>query len=239
MPAKRILLGQAGRARLLEGARALAGAVRPTLGPAGRTVLLERPMFSAPLATKDGVTVAEEIELRDEFANMGAQLVIESAAQTAFAAGDGTTTATVLAHAIYRDGARLVAAGHHPVDLKRGIERATERVVEALGKLSRPALRRGDIARVATISANGDAAVGELLATAVEKVGREGIIHVEQGTALETKLEVSEGVEIDRGYLSPYFITDMERLVVRLDDPYIFLAQNKISRLEDLVPILE
>src|SRR5262249_27101642 len=159
----------------------------------------------------------EEIELPDEFANMGAQLVVESAAKTSFAAGDGTTTATVLAHAIYREGARLVAAGHHPVDLKRGIEWAAGQIVEALGAASKPVAGRKDIARIATISANGDASVGELIASAVDKVGRDGIIHVEQGTALETRLEVAEGVELDRGYLSAYFVTDMERLVARLD----------------------
>jgi len=239
MAAKRILFGEAARARLLDGARVLAGAVKATLGPGGRTVLLERPMFSAPLATKDGVTVAEEVELEDEFANMGAQLVIESAAKTAFAAGDGTTTATVLAHAMYREGAKLVAAGHHPSDLKRGVESAVARVVEALAASSRPVAGKKDIARIATISSNGDASVGDLIASAVDKVGQDGIIHVEQGTALETKLEVAEGVEVDRGYSSAYFITDMERLVARLDDPCILLCQDKIARVAELVPILE
>jgi chaperonin GroEL len=239
MAAKRFLFGEGARRRLLDGARVVAGAVEPTLGPAGRTVLLQRPMFSAPLATKDGVTVAEEIELPDEFANMGAQLVMESAARTSLAAGDGTTTATVLAHAIYREGARLVAAGHHPADLKRGIDAATARVSEALGRISKPVAGRKDIARIASISANGDASVGDLIASAVDQVGQDGIIHVEQGTALETKLEVAEGVEVDRGYLSAYFVTDMERLVARLDDPYILLCQDKITRVAELVPILE
>jgi chaperonin GroEL len=240
MSAKRLLLGEAGRARLLEGSRVLAGVVRPTLGPAGRTVLLERPMFAAPLATRDGVTVAEEIELHDEFANMGAQLVLESAFKTALAAGDGTTTATMLAHAVYGEGARLVAAGHHPIDLKRGIERATGRLVQELARISRPVGGGGeDIARIAAISAHGDTSVGELLARAVEKVGREGLIHLEQGTALETKLEFAEGIELDRGFSSAYFVTDMERLVVRLDDPYLLLCQRKITRVEELVPILE
>ncbi len=239
MAAKRILSGKAARARLLEGTRILAGAVTPTLGPSGRVVLLQRPMFKSPLATKDGVTVAEEIELADEFANMGAQLVLESAVQTSSVAGDGTTTATLLAHAIYRDGAKLVAAGFHPIDLKRGIELATERVIDALGKMSKPVRGKKDIARIASISANGDAAVGKLLALAVDKVGLDGIIHVEMGTALETKLEVAEGVEIDRGFLSPFFITDKERLVAELDDPYLLLCQNKITRVDELLPILE
>jgi chaperonin GroEL len=195
-------------------------------------------MFNSPLATKDGVTVAEEIELADEFANMGAQLVLESAMQTSSVAGDGTTTATVLAHAIHRDGARLVAAGYHPIDLKRGIELATERVIDALGRMSKSADQK-DIARVATISANGDVSVGKLLARALGKVGRHGIIHVELGTALETKLEVAEGVEVAHGFLSPYFITDKERLLVELDEPYLLLCQNKVTRVDELLPILQ
>jgi chaperonin GroEL len=239
MAAKRFLFGAAGRARLLEGARLLAGAVRPTLGPTGRTVLLQRPFFGTPLATKDGVTVAEEIELEDWWANMGAQLVIESAVKTSFTAGDGTTTATLLAYAIFREGAKLVAAGFHPIDLKRGIEHAVDHVCEAIAKMSKPVAGKKDISRVATISSNGDTVIGKLIAEAVQKVGQEGIIHVEQGTALETKLEIAEGVEIDRGFASPYFITDKERLIVQLDDPYIFLCPSKITRVEELVPILE
>jgi len=238
MAAKRLLFGEAGRARLLVGVRTLAGAVRPTLGPGGRNVLLQRPMHSTPLATKDGVTVAEEIELADRFANMGAQLTLEGAAKTSFAAGDGTTTATLLAHAIYREGARLVAAGHHPMELKRGIELAVEHVVAALGKASKRATVKL-IAQVATVSANGDAAIGKIVATAVAKVGFEGIIHVEQGSALETTLEVAEGSEIDRGFLSAYFITDPERLIAELEDPLILLHEKKITRLQELVPILE
>jgi len=239
MPAKRFLFGEAGRARLLAGTRALAGAVRPTLGPAGRTVLLQRPMFATPLVTKDGVTVAEEIELADEFENMGAQLMLESAIKTSSVAGDGTTTATVLAHFIYREGVKLVAAGHHPMALKRGIDLGVEQVTAALAKMSKRLKGGRDVARVATISANGDAAVGKLIAEAVGKVGLEGIIHVEQGQALETTLEVSEGVEIDRGYSSGYFITDKERLVARLEDPYLLLCLNKISDVQTLIPILE
>jgi chaperonin GroEL len=239
MSAKRLLSGEAARARLLIGSRTLAFAVKPTLGPAGGTVLLERPLFASPLATRDGVTVAEEIELQDEFSNMGAQLVLESAFTTSLAAGDGTTTTALLAHAIHQDGARLVAAGYHPNDLRRGIERATRRLVEELTRLSRPVGGNDDIARIATVSAHGDVSVGALLAEAVEKVGREGVVHVEQGTARETKLEIAEGVEIDRGFSSGYFVTDLERLVVRLDDPYILICQQKITRIEELIPILE
>jgi chaperonin GroEL len=239
MSAKRLWFGDVGRARLLAGSRAVAGAVRPTLGPAGRTVLLERPRFAAPLATRDGVTVAEEVELEDVVANLGAQLVLESSFKTSLAAGDGTTTAALLAHAVHREGVRLIAAGHHPMELRRGIERATLRVVDALAQSSRPIASNQDIARIATISAHGDQSVGELLSQAVEKVGREGLVHVEQGSALETKIEFADGIELDRGFSSAYFVTDMERLVVRLDDPYILLCQPQITRIEQLVPILE
>jgi chaperonin GroEL len=236
--AKRLLYGQAGRARLLAGTRALSNAVKPTLGPGGRTVLLQRPMYSAPLCTKDGVTVAEEIEFDDRFANMGAQLVIESAAKTSFAAGDGTTTATVLAHALFSEGAKLVAAGCHPIELKRGIELAVERVGTALDELSKPA-EDVHILAVATISANGDRKIGELVAGAVEKVGKEGVIHVEQGTALESTIEVTEGTEVAFGFSSPYFITDGERLVAELEDPLILLHEKKIGTARELVPILD
>ena len=239
MPAKRFLFGQAGRARLLEGSRILAGAVRPTLGPGGRNILLERPMHRTPLVTKDGVTVAEEIELPESFANMAAQLVLESAVQTGNTAGDGTTTATVLAHVIYREGTKLVAAGYHPLALKRGIDAAVERVVEALAKMSKRVNGKRDIAKVATISANGDTAIGKQIAEAVGAVGLDGIIHVEQGQALETKLEVAEGAEIECGYASAYFVTDMERVVARLDDAYILLYPHKISAVSELVPVLE
>jgi chaperonin GroEL len=239
MAAKRILFGEAGRARLLEGARVLAGAVAPTLGPAGRNVLLQRPAFNAPLLTKDGVTVAEEIELADAFENMGAQLVIEGSAQTSLVVGDGTTTAALLAYAIYREGTRLVAAGHHPIELKRGIDLAVERVVVAVGKMSKPLVGKDHIIQVATLSANGDPAIGELIARAVEQVGREGIIHLEQGRGLETTLEVAEGTEVERGFLSAYFITEPERLVAELEDPYILLSEQKISRVQELLPILQ
>jgi len=238
MAAKRLMFGVAGRARLLSGVSTLAGAVRPTLGPAGRNVLLQRPMHSAPLVTKDGVTVAEEIELHDRFANMGAQLTIEGAAKTSFAAGDGTTTATLLAHAVYREGARLAAAGHHPIELKRGIELGVDKVVEELGKASKRVTKKL-IVQVATVSANGDASIGKVVAAAVDKVGLEGIIHVEQGSALETTIEVAEGGEVARGFLSPYFISDPERLVASLENPLILLYEGKITRLQELVPILE
>ena len=226
MASKRFLFGDAGRARLLEGSRILASAVKPTLGPAGRNILLERSMQSAPLVTKDGVTVAEEIELPESFANMGAQLVLESAVKTGNTAGDGTTTATVLAHAIFREGTKLVAAGYHPLALKRGIDIGVEQVVAAVAKMSKRVAGKRDIEKVATISANGDSTIGRLIAEAVGKVGLEGIIHVEQGTALETKLEVAEGTEIEGGYSSAYFVTDMERVVARLDDPYILLCAS-------------
>jgi chaperonin GroEL len=239
MAAKRFLFGQEGRARLLEGSRILAGAVKPTLGPGGRTIFLEMPMHAAPQVTKDGVTVAEQIELGESFANMGAQLVLESAVQTGNTAGDGTTTATVLAHVIYREGIKLVAAGYHPLALKRGIDAGVERVVAALAKMSKRVMGGRDVAKVATISANGDTAIGKLIAQAIGKVGLEGIIHVEQGEALETKLEVAEGAEIEGGYSSAYFVTDMERLVAHLDNPYILLCPNKISAISELLPILE
>jgi chaperonin GroEL len=238
-PSKRFLFGDEARARLLLGARILASAVKPTLGPGGRNVVLERPMHGTPLVTKDGVTVAEHVELEESFANMGAQLVLESAVQTGNTAGDGTTTATVLAHVIYREGVKLVAAGYHPLALKRGIDRAVDRVVEALHKTAKRVTGKRDIVKVATISANGDATIGKLIAEAVAKVGLEGIIHVEQGQALESTLEVGEGAEIEGGYLSGYFVTDTERIVAQLDDAYILLCGNKIGAVGELVPILE
>jgi chaperonin GroEL len=239
MAAKRFLFGDEGRARLLAGSRVLAGAVRPTLGPLGRNIFLERPMHGAPLVTKDGVTVAEEIELPESFANMGAQLVLESAVRTGNTAGDGTTTATVLAHAIFREGTKLVAAGYHPLALKRGIDAGVARVVEALAKVSRRVTGKRDIAKVATVSANGDTVVGKLIADAVGKVGLDGIIHVEQGTEVETRLEVAEGAEVDCGFSSAYFVTDPERIVARLDDAYILLCPHKINAVPELLPILE
>lgn len=239
MAAKRLLFGQAGRARLLAGSRLLAGAVKGTLGPGGRNVLLERPLHGAPLVTRDGVTVAEHVELHESFANLGAQMVLESAVKTGNTAGDGTTTATLLAHVIFREGTKLIAAGHHPLGLKRGIDLAAERVIGDLAKLSKPVRGKRDIGKVAAISANGDQTIGTLIAEAVGQVGLEGIIHVEQGSALETKLEVAEGAEIERGYASVYFITDPERLVARLEDAHILLTTSKITRMQDLVPVME
>jgi chaperonin GroEL len=239
MAAKRILFGEEGRARLLAGSRLLAGAVRSTLGPGGRNILLERPLHSSPLVTKDGVTVAEHIDLHESFANMGAQMVLESAVQTGNTAGDGTTTATVLAHVLFREGTKLVAAGYHPLGLKRGIDLGTQRVVAALARLSKAVRGRRDIVKIATVSSNGDGAIGKLIADAVDAVGLEGIIHVEQGFALETKLEVAEGAEVERGYTSPYFITDPDRLVARLDDAYILVTASKDIPLRYLVPLLE
>jgi chaperonin GroEL len=239
MAAKRLLFGDFGRARLLAGTRVLASAVKPTLGPGGRNVFIERPMHSGPLITKDGVTVAEHIELRESFSNMGAQMVLESAVKTGNTAGDGTTTATVLAHVIYREGIKLVSAGYHPLALKRGIEIGVARIVRELGAMSKPVKGRRDVAKVATISANGDAAVGELVAEAVDKVGLDGIIHVEQGTALETKLEVAEGTEILRGYSSGYFVTNPERVVAELEDAYLLFYPHKIGGVAELLPILE
>jgi len=217
----------------------LASAVRPTLGPAGRNVLLQRPLHRSPLATKDGVTVAEEIELSDRFANMGAALVIEGAAKTSLAAGDGTTTAIVLARALCREGARLIAAGHHPIELNRGIDLAVEHIREALARMSKTVRGNKDVQRVATLSASGDGAIGEVVARAIDQVGGEGIVHIEQGQALATDLILAEGTEVSRGYLSAYFITDPERLVAVLDQPAILLNEKKISRVEELAPILE
>jgi chaperonin GroEL len=239
MPTKRFLFGQEGRTRLLVGSRILAGAVKATLGPGGRNILLERPMHSAPLVTKDGVTVAEHVELGESFANMGVQLVLEGAVKTGNTAGDGTTTATVLAHVMYREGTKLVAAGFHPLALKRGIDLAVGHVVEALAKMSKRVTGGRDIAKVATVSANGDAAIGKLIAEAVGKVGLEGIVHVEQGQELESRLIVAEGAEVEGGYASAYFVTDPERLVAQLDDAYVLLCPNKIGAVADLVPILE
>src|SRR5262245_43667561 len=239
MPAKRILFGAEGRARLLEGSRVLSGAVKATLGPGGRNILLERPMHATPLVTKDGVTVAEEIELPESFANMGAQMVLETAVKTGNTAGDGTTTATVLAHVIYREGSKLVAAGFHPLALKRGIDAAVERVVAALAKVSKRVRGKRDVAKIATISANGDTTIGDLIASAVGAVGLDGVIHIEQSPELETKLEVAEGTEIEGGYSSAYFVNDMERLVARLDDAYVLLCPKRIDAVAELLPILE
>ncbi|HJL16649.1 MAG TPA: chaperonin GroEL [Sandaracinaceae bacterium LLY-WYZ-13_1] len=238
MAAKEILYDTTARDKILSGVNTLANAVKVTLGPRGRNVVIEKS-FGAPTVTKDGVTVAKEIELENKFENMGAQMVREVASKTSDTAGDGTTTATVLAQAIYREGARMVAAGHNPMELKRGIDAAVDAVVEKLGKLSKSTKDPNEIAQVGTISANGDASIGEKLAEAMEKVGREGVITVEEAKGLETTLDVVEGMQFDRGYLSPYFVTDPERMVTELEDPYILICEKKVSNMKDLLPVLE
>src|SRR5436853_1332270 len=238
MPAKHVRFGQDARDRILRGVNVLADAVTVTLGPKGRNVVLEKS-FGAPNITKDGVTVAKEIELEDKFENMGAQMVKEVASKTSDVAGDGTTTATVLARAIFAEGIKMVAAGHDPMSLKRGIDRAVSAIVAELKTLSKPTKDQKEIAQVATISANTDTTVGEIIAEAMNKVGKEGVITVEEAKGLETTLEVVEGMQFDRGYLSPYFVTDPERMEVVLDDPYLLINEKKISNMKDLLPIHE
>jgi len=238
MSAKEILYEGAARERILCGVNTLANAVKVTLGPKGRNVVIEKS-FGAPTVTKDGVTVAKEIELADRFENMGAQMVREVASKTSDVAGDGTTTATVLAQAIYREGSKMVAAGHNPMELKRGIEKAVLAITESLTKLSKPTKDPKEIAQVGTISANGDTTIGKLLAEAMEKVGKEGVITVEEAKSLETTLDVVEGMQFDRGYLSPYFVTDAERMEVVLEDAFILISEKKISNMKDLLPVLE
>jgi chaperonin GroEL len=238
MAAKDITYDQAAREKLLAGVNKLADAVRVTLGPKGRNVVIEKS-WGSPTVTKDGVTVAKEIELEDKFENMGAQMVREVASKTSDVAGDGTTTATVLAQAIFREGSKLVAAGMNPMDLKRGIEKAVAAVVEELGKMSKPTRDSEEIAQVGTISANSDETIGKILAEAMEKVGKEGVITVEEAKSMETVLEVVEGMQFDRGYLSPYFVTDPERMEAVLEDPLILLNEKKISSMKDLLPVLE
>ncbi|MET0385240.1 MAG: chaperonin GroEL, partial [Polyangiales bacterium] len=238
MAAKEIIYDTAARDKILAGVNALANAVKVTLGPRGRNVVIEKS-FGAPTVTKDGVTVAKEIELEDKFENMGAQMVREVASKTSDVAGDGTTTATVLAQAIYREGSKMVAAGHNPMELKRGIDAAVSAVVEALGKLSKPTKDPKEIAQVGTISANSDRTIGDIIAEAMGKVGKEGVITVEENKALETTLDVVEGMQFDRGYLSPYFVTDPERMEAVLEDPYILISEKKISNMKDLLPVLE
>ncbi|WP_338865574.1 chaperonin GroEL [Myxococcus stipitatus] len=238
MAAKEIFFHQSAREAILRGVRTLADAVAVTLGPKGRNVVIEKS-FGSPTVTKDGVTVAKEIDLENKFENMGAQMVKEVASKTSDKAGDGTTTATVLARAIYEEGLKLVAAGHSPMDLKRGIDKAVEVVVEELKKISKPTSDKKAIAQVGTISANGDETIGTIIADAMEKVGKEGVITVEEAKGLETTLEVVEGMQFDRGYVSPYFVTNRERMEVVLDDPYILISEKKISSMQDMVPILE
>jgi chaperonin GroEL len=235
--AKQITHGEASRAAILRGVNQLADAVKITLGPKGRNVVLDKK-FGSPTITKDGVTVAKEIELKDPMENMGAQMVREVASKTSDVAGDGTTTATVLAQAIFREGVKTVAAGANPMALKRGIDKAVERATKEIKKMSKP-VTGAMIAQVGTISANGDHAIGELIAEAMEKVGKDGVITVEYSKTMETALEVVEGMQFDRGYLSPYFVTDAERMEVELENPVILLSEKKISSLRDLLPILE
>jgi len=236
--AKEIKFSDHARKQMVEGVNTLADAVKVTLGPKGRNVVIEKS-FGAPNVTKDGVTVAKEIEIEDKFENMGAQMVKEVASQTNDNAGDGTTTATVLAQAIVREGVKAVTAGMNPMDLKRGIDKACEAAVEEIRKLSTPCNDSKTIAQVGTISANSDETVGRLIADAMDKVGQEGVITVEEGRGLEDELEVVEGMQFDRGYLSPYFINNNESMSVELDDPYILLVDKKISNVRDLLPTLE
>src|SRR5512136_3090018 len=238
MGAKIIKFDQEGKASILKGVDILANAVKVTLGPKGRNVVIDKS-FGSPLITKDGVTVAKEIELEDKFENMGAQMVKEVASKTSDVAGDGTTTATVLAQAIYREGSKLVAAGHNPMELKRGIDKAVEAVVSELKKLSKPTKDPKEIAQVGIISANGDTTIGNIIAEAMDKVGKEGVITVEEAKGLETTLEVVEGMQFDRGYLSPYFVTDPERMEATLEDAYVLINEKKISNMKDLLPLLE
>jgi len=235
--AKQIIYGEQSRQAILRGVNALADAVKVTLGPKGRNVVLDKK-FGSPLITKDGVTVAKEIELKNPLENMGAQMVREVASKTSDIAGDGTTTATVLAQAIYREGSKNVAAGANPMELKRGIEHAVTVVIESIKKLSKP-VKGNMIAQVGTISANNDRAIGTIIAEAMEKVGKDGVITVEEAKTLETSLEVVEGMQFDRGYLSPYFVTDPERMEVVLENPIILIHEKKISSMKDLLPVLE
>src|SRR5947209_3927820 len=238
MAAKMVRFAEDARAKVLRGVGILADAVTITLGPRGRNVVLEKS-WGAPTVTKDGVTVAKEIELPDRFENMGAQMVKEVASKTSDVAGDGTTTATVLARAIFAEGAKLVAAGHDPMCLKRGVDKAVEAVVAELKKVSKDTKGRDEIAQVGTVSANGDRTIGDMIAEAMEKVGKEGVITVEEAKGLETQLDVVEGMQFDRGYLSPYFVTDPDRMEAVLEDPYILIHEKKISAMKDLLPLLE
>ena len=238
MPAKQLHFGEKARADMLSGINKMANTVKVTLGPRGRNVVLDKK-FGSPTSTKDGVTVAKEIELDDPFENMGAQLVREVASKTSDVAGDGTTTATVLAQAILREGLKQVTAGHGPMDIKRGIEHAVEVVVEELRKLSRDVRDKTEIAQVGTISANNDADVGDLIAEAMEKVGKDGVITVEEGKTSETNLDVVEGMQFDRGYISPYFVTNSERMEAVLENAYILLHEKKLSNMKELLPVLE
>ena len=238
MAAKDVRFSTDARESMLRGVDILADAVKVTLGPKGRNVVIEKS-FGAPRTTKDGVTVAKEIELDDKFENMGAQMVREVAQKTNDLAGDGTTTATVLAQAIVREGLKAVAAGMNPMDLRRGIDKAVAQVVEEIQKRSKKVKNSGEIAQVGTISSNGEKAIGDMIAEAMQKVGNEGVITVEEAKSLETELEVVEGMQFDRGYLSPYFITNAEKMVAELEDPYILIHEKKLSNLQPMLPVLE
>src|SRR5574338_824129 len=238
MAAKEIRFSEDARSRMVRGVNALANAVKATLGPKGRNVVLEKS-FGAPTITKDGVSVAKEVELADKFENMGAQKVKEVASKTSDAAGDGTTTATVLAQAMIREGMKAVAAGMNPMDLKRGIDKAVNAAVDELKKISQPSADSKSIAQVGTISANGDEVIGNLISQAMDKVGKEGVITVEDGSGLENELDVVEGMQFDRGYLSPYFINNQQSMQCELEEPYILLHDKKISNVRDLLPVLE
>jgi len=238
MAKKEIKYSAQAREKMMKGVDTLANAVKVTLGPKGRNVLLEKS-WGSPKISKDGVTVAKEIELEDKFENMGAQMVKEVASKTSDEAGDGTTTATILAQAIYREGSKLLAAGSNPMAIKRGVEKAVAVVVEELKKLSKPTKDKMEIAQVGTISANNDSTIGEIISEAMEKVGKEGVITVEEAKGMQTTLEIVEGMQFDRGYLSPYFVTDAEKMEVGLEEPYILLNEKKISNMKDLLPILE
>src|SRR5467141_4020337 len=238
MPAKDVRFHEPARHKLLAGVNILADAVKVTLGPKGRNVVLERS-FGAPTVTKDGVSVAKEIELKDKFENMGAQMVKEVASKTSDVAGDGTTTATVLAQAIVREGMKFVASGMNPMDLKRGIDKAVVAVVQELKKISKPCTTTKEIAQVGAISANADANIGKIISDAMDKVGKEGVITVEDGKSLDNELDLVEGMQFDRGYLSPYFINNPEKQICVLEDPYILLYDKKISSIRELLPLLE
>ncbi len=236
--AKQLKFDADARAAIKVGVDTLTDAVKVTLGPRGRNVIVEKS-FGSPLVTKDGVTVAKEVELSDKYENMGAQMVKEVASKTSDIAGDGTTTATLLAQAIYREGSKLVAAGYNPMDLKRGIEKAVENLAAELKKMSKPTKDPKEIAQVGTISANNDDTIGNIISEAMSKVGKEGVITVEEAKGMETTLEIVEGMQFDRGYLSPYFVTDPERMEVHIEDPYILIHEKKISNMKDLLPLLE
>src|ERR687891_1838044 len=236
--AKQVIHGEDSRAAILRGINQLADAVKITLGPKGRNVVIDKK-FGSPTITKDGVTVAKEIDLKDPLENMGAQMVREVASKTSDTAGDGTTTATVLAQAIYREGVRNITAGANPMEIKRGIDKAVEAVVAELKKLSKPCQAKTEISQVGTISANNDKTIGDLIAEAMEKVGKDGVITVEEAKSMTTSLDVVEGMQFDRGYISPYFVTNAERMESSIEEPFILINEKKISSMKDLLPLLE